>query len=86
MTADSLSGTSSAHPRHYDMFGMIRRRVVVSIAAGVGWLSLTLLFLAFWAGGFTLVQDIVVVVVSLLVLGAVLLGSWISFGMRLADL
>ncbi|HKN07325.1 MAG TPA: hypothetical protein VJ021_06995 [Thermoplasmata archaeon] len=55
--------------------------MLTSIAASVGWLSLTLLYLAFWTHGFSLVQSIVIVVVSLLVLAAVLLGSWISFGL-----
>jgi len=56
--------------------------VLVSIAASVGWLSLTLLYLAFWAQRFNLFQDIVVVVVSLIVLAGTLLGLWVSFGMR----
>ena len=62
-------------------FGRVRRRIVVSIASSVGWLCAVLLFLAFWAGGFTLFQDIVIVVVSLLILGGVLLGAWISLGL-----
>jgi hypothetical protein len=49
----------------------------------VGWVSLVLLYGAFWASSFSIFQDIVVAVVSLLVLAAVLLGAWISFGMRL---
>jgi len=68
--------------REPDFFGLIRRRVVVSIGATVGWLCAVLLFFAFGSGSFTLFQDIVIVVVSLLVLGGVLLAAWISFGMR----
>ena len=82
MTAHPFSGTSSVRSREFDLFGSIRRRVVASIAATVGWLCLILLFLAFWATGFSLLQSIVVVIVSLLVLAAVLLGAWISFGLR----
>ncbi|HEY1198608.1 MAG TPA: hypothetical protein VGG32_07775 [Thermoplasmata archaeon] len=82
MAANPLSGTSSVRYREYDLFGSIRRRVLVSIAATVGWLCLVLLYLAFWAGGFTLLQSIVVVVVSLLILAALLLGAWVSFGLR----
>jgi len=82
MAAHPFSGTNSAHPREFDLFGSVRRRVLFSIAATVGWLCLILLYLAFWTGGFTLFQDIVVVVVSLLVLAACLLGAWVSFGLR----
>ena len=55
----------------------------MSITATLGWLSLVLLYVAFWAARFSLFQNIVGVLVSLLVLGAVLLGAWISFGLRL---
>jgi hypothetical protein len=82
MAATPFSGTTSVRSREFDFFGSIRRRVLVSIAASVGWLCLVLLYLAFWATGFSLFQSIVVVVVSLLVLAAVLLGAWISFGMQ----
>jgi len=82
MTATPFQGSASVRSREFDLFGSIRRRVLASIAATVGWLSLTLLYLAFWAQGFSIFQSIVVVVVSLLVLTAFLLGAWISFGMR----
>jgi len=82
MTASPFSGTTSVRSREFDLFGSVRRRVLASIAATVGWLSLVLLYLAFWATGFSLFQSIVVVVVSLLVLAAFLLGAWVSFGMR----
>lgn len=73
---------------HYpedEFFGHIRRRILASIAASVGWISLILLFLAFGATHFSIFQDIVVVVVSLLVLAGVLLGAWVSFGLRFID-
>jgi hypothetical protein len=82
MTASQYPQTNGFRSRDFDLFGTIRRRVVASIAASVGWLSLTLLFLAFWSHGFSLLQDVVVVIVSLLILVAVLLGTWISFGLR----
>jgi hypothetical protein len=83
MTANPFSGTNPVRSPEFDLFGGMRRRVLVSIGATVGWVSLVLLYGAFWASSFSLFQDIVVAVVSLLVLGAVLLGAWISFGMRL---
>jgi len=63
----------------------LRHRIVVSIGALAGWLSLTLLYLAFFAQRFSLLQDIVILVVGLLVLAAVLAGSWITYGMRFID-
>ncbi len=63
----------------------LRWRVVATLGAFVAWICLMLLYLAFWARGFSLFQSLVVVVVSLLALLAVVAGTWISFGMRLAD-
>jgi hypothetical protein len=64
------------------LLGALRRRVVLSIGACAAWVSLTLLYVAFWAHGFSLFQSIVVVLVSLVVLTAVLLGAWASYGLR----
>jgi len=82
MSANPFHGTTPVRSKEFSLFGSIRRRVLASIAASVGWLCLILLYLAFWSGGFSLLQDIVVVIVSLLVLMAVLLGAWVSFGLR----
>jgi fatty acid desaturase len=82
MNASPFSGMNSAGYREVDFFGRIRRRVLVSIAATAGWLCLVLLYLAFWATGFSFFQSVIVVIVSLLVLAAILLGAWISFGLR----
>jgi len=82
MNANPFPTTAPVRSRELDFFGSVRRRVLVSIAASAGWLCLVLLYLAFWATGFSLLQSIVVVVVSLLILAAVLLGAWISFGLR----
>jgi len=82
MTAGPFSGTSSIRSHEFDLFGSIRLRILGSLAASVGWICLTLLYVAFWAHGFSLFQSIVLVVVSLLVLAAFLLGAWVSFGLR----
>jgi hypothetical protein len=84
MTANPAPATTPARSREFDLFGSLRRRILASIGVTVGWLCLTLLYVAFWAHGFSLLQSIVVVVVSLLVLGAILLGVWVSFGLRFA--
>jgi hypothetical protein len=85
MTANPVSEPSSVHYSRYDMVGRIRRRIFVSIAAGVGWISFVLLYLAFYAQQFTIFQDVVLIIVSLLVLAGVLMGAWISFGLRFVD-
>jgi hypothetical protein len=85
MSANPVTGSSSFRYERYDLLGRLRRRILVSIAASVSWLSAVLLYLAFWAQRFSLFQDIVVVVVSLLVLAGVLLGAWVSFGLHFVD-
>lgn len=82
MAANPPSAATSVRSREFDLFGSMGLRVLASIAATVGWLSLTLLYVAFWAQGFTLFQRVVVLVVSLLVLAAFLMGAWVSFGLR----
>lgn len=57
-------------------------RVALSVVAPIVWLAGTLLFYAFFAGGFSWVQDVVVGVVSALGLLATLLLLWLSFGLR----
>src|SRR2546427_8880622 len=58
--------------------------VAASILLGVGWLSFVLLYAAFWSGGYSLFQSIVIVLVSLLVLAGVLGAMWATWGMRFA--
>ena len=84
MTASPYSDAPSVRARDFDVLGALRRRVLASIGATTGWLCLVLLYLAFWATRFTLFQSIVVVVVSLLMLAAILLGAWVSFGLGFA--
>lgn len=79
MSATEFHGESPFGFQH-SFFGRIRRRILVSLAAGTAWVSFTLLYVAFWATHFSIFQDIVIVFVSLLVLAAVLAGSWISLG------
>jgi hypothetical protein len=84
MTANHFTGSSSIDSHRFDMFGSLRRRFLASLGATVAWISLTLLYVAFWAHGFSLFQSIVVIVVSLLILGAVLVGMWVSYGLKFA--
>ncbi len=64
----------------------LRLRVAASILGFVTWLSFVLLYAAFWAGGYTLFQSIVIVLVSLLILAGVLGAMWASWGMRFAQM
>ncbi len=85
MSDDERWEHSHFHERSFGLFRSLRRALVASIAAVTAWISGTLLYFAFWASHFTVFQDVVVVIVSLLVLMAVLVSSWISFGLRFAD-
>jgi hypothetical protein len=82
MSANPFSRTSSVRSREFDLFGSLRWRFLASLAAIVGWVSLTLLYVAFWAHGFSLFQNIIVIFVSLMLLAAFLVGAWVSFGLR----
>ena len=47
-------------------------RVSLSIIAGLGWLGFVILWLFFYASGFSIFQNLAIVLVSVLLLGAVL--------------
>ncbi|MGA8275676.1 MAG: hypothetical protein WB789_09250 [Thermoplasmata archaeon] len=57
-------------------------RVVLSILVPVAWISLTLVYVAFFAPTFSFFQDFVIVVVSLLGLVGTVTAMWVSFGLR----
>lgn len=56
--------------------------MVASILVPVAWLSFTLLYVGFWAQGFTLFQSVIVILVSVILLGGVMGAIWASWGMR----
>lgn len=60
----------------------MRWRVLLTILGAIAWLCFALLYVGFWARGFSLFQDIVVILVSLLVLGGVVVSAWASWGMH----
>jgi hypothetical protein len=84
MSSGPFESSTWGRWRQAGVVARIRRRVLLSLGAVVAWVSLTLLYVAFWAHGFTLFQSVVVIVVSLLVLFAVVAGAWISFGLGFA--
>ncbi len=57
-----------------------RWRVLLSVLGPITWLVFTLLYVGFWATGFSLFQDIIVLLVSVLLLGGVMAGAWITSG------
>lgn len=59
-----------------------RARIVGSILGPVAWLSFTLLYVGFWATGFSLFQSVIVILVSVIVLGGVMGALWTSWGPR----
>jgi hypothetical protein len=58
-------------------------RGLLSVLIPVVWISVTLVYVAFWAAGFSLFQDAVILIVSLLALLGVITAMWVSFGVRL---
>lgn len=77
----STSGTGFG-PRTPEFVRSWRGPVLVSILGPVGWLVFTLLYVGFWAGGLTLFQDVIVVLVSLLLLAGTMGAAWIVWGSR----
>jgi hypothetical protein len=58
----------------------LRWRVIFSIVVPIAWLSATLLYVGFWASGFTLFQSIVLVIVSALIMGGAMGVVWTIWG------
>ena len=57
-------------------------RVSLSILVGVGWLIFLILWVVFYAADFTLVENIALILVSILIVGALLGASWASWGIK----
>ncbi len=66
-----------------DKFGPVIP-IVVSIIAGIGWAIFILLHAFFWSEGFTLFQNIVIGIISLLIVAAILGVAWVVWVMRAA--
>ncbi len=59
-----------------------RWRILVSILGPVAWLSFTLLYVGFWATGFTLFQSVIVILVSVILLAGLMGAIWTTWGTR----
>lgn len=82
MAQPSAPGDVKVRSEWEKSFEGIRWRMLVSIIGPVAWLSFTLLYVGFWATGFTLFQSIIVIIVSALILGGLMGALWTSWGPR----
>jgi hypothetical protein len=57
-------------------------RVSLSILVGIGWLIFVILWLFLYAYDFTIFQNLAILLVSTLLVGAILGPSWASWGMK----
>lgn len=58
--------------------------MVTTIVAVIGWLVFILLFALYWSNGFTIFQDVIVTIVSLVIMGLLIGLVWVVWGMRYA--
>jgi hypothetical protein len=79
-----FSHPSRFHHRGFSPFAQLKWAIFASLMGGLAWICFTLLYVAFWAHGFSLFQSVIVIVVSLLILCGLLTASWISFGLGFA--
>jgi hypothetical protein len=59
--------------------------IVVSIIAFIAWLVFILAYALAWSNNYSLFQNIIVTVASLLIVGLVVGLGWILWGLRQAD-
>lgn len=78
---DDTEGSKERSPFSVRGFGW---RVAATIVLAVGWLSFIIIWLFFFAAGYTLYQNLAVVIVSLVVGFGVLLLLWVTWGLRFA--
>jgi hypothetical protein len=60
-------------------------RVAASIVTGMGWLAFIIIWLFFYAGSFSIYQNLAIVIVSLIVVFGTLAAIWVSWGLRFAS-
>ncbi len=56
--------------------------IVVSIVGVIGWLVFILLYALIWSKGYSLFQNLIVTVASLLIVGLVIGLVWVIWGLR----
>jgi hypothetical protein len=63
-------------------FERMRWQILASIIGPIAWLCFTLLYVGFWAQGFSLFQSVIVIIVSALILAGVMGSLWTAWGTR----
>ena len=61
------------------------KRIYASIAVPFGWLLFVALWLFYYATSFSIVQNIAVVLLSLVVVGVMMVIVWVPWAMKHAD-
>jgi len=61
-------------------------RVSLTILLITAWLVFILLYAFFWSGGFSLFQNVVLFIASLIALIGAIAAAWASWGMRFAGM
>ena len=61
------------------------KQVYASIAVPFGWLLFLALWLFYYASSFSIVQNIAVVLMSLVVVGVIMVLVWVPWAMKHAD-
>ncbi|MGI0132313.1 MAG: hypothetical protein ACREDK_04385 [Thermoplasmata archaeon] len=83
MSATSVtSGMAHGTPRPDWAERGMRSRIILSIVGPIAWLSFTLLYVGFWATGFSIFQSIIILLVSILILGGLMGSVWTAWGLR----
>ncbi len=80
MSTASVSKESTPGSGWEDAPKGLRWRMTVSLIVPIAWLCVTLLYVGFWASGFTLFQSIILILVSALVMGGVMGSIWMAWG------
>jgi hypothetical protein len=57
-------------------------RISLSIVVSVGWLIFLIIWLAFYAGNYSLYKNIAIILISILILIVILGGSWGVWGLK----
>ncbi len=81
MSPDVASEHTVPRPEMSTWMEEMRWSVLLSILGPVAWLSFTLLYVGFWAQGFSTFQSVIVILVSLILLAGVMGGTWTVWGM-----
>ncbi len=58
--------------------------IVVTILAVIAWLVFILVYALYWSNGFTIFQNVIVTIVSLIIVGLLIGLGWVVWGMKYA--